>query len=165
LRFGAIQFQSELDLERTAMKCPACFNKLNSLQIGSLTVDVCQDGCGGIWFDAFELQRVDDPDEQLGNTLLEIKRDPQVIVDSTRKRECPRCENMKLRRHFFSGQRRVEVDECPNCAGYWLDYGELQQVRAEREQKAAQDGLRQLMVSPETIRYLYQMQSSRQNNG
>jgi Zn-finger nucleic acid-binding protein len=147
------------------MKCPACFNKLNSLQIGSLTVDVCQDGCGGIWFDAFELQRVDDPDDQLGNTLLEIKRDPQVTVDLTRKRECPRCENMKLKRHFFSAQRRVEVDECPNCAGYWLDYGELQQVRAEREQKEEQDGLRQAMVSSKTIRYLYQMRSSRQSNG
>jgi uncharacterized protein len=37
------------------MKCPACFNELTQLQVGSLVVDVCQGGCGGIWFDAFEL--------------------------------------------------------------------------------------------------------------
>jgi hypothetical protein len=41
----------------------------------------------------------------------------------------------------------------------------LQQVRAEREQKEEQDGLRQAMVSSKTIRYLYQMRSSRQSNG
>ena len=36
------------------MKCPACFNELTELQVGNLTVDACQGGCGGIWFDAFE---------------------------------------------------------------------------------------------------------------
>src|SRR5579859_2518572 len=107
------------------MRCPACFNPLRQVQVGEMMVDVCQDGCGGIWFDAFELQHVDQPTEALGETLLEIRRDPQLRVDPARKRDCPRCKDMKLRRHFFSARRRVEVDECPNCGGYWLDAGEL----------------------------------------
>src|SRR6476646_3065164 len=98
------------------MKCPACFNQLTSLQVGSLTVDACQGGCGGIWFDAFELQRVDEQQEEAGERLLEIRRDERIRVDPTRKRDCPRDGN-KLRRHFFSAKRRVEVDECPNCGG------------------------------------------------
>ena len=48
------------------MKCPACFNQLTEMQVGSLVVDVCDGGCGGIWFDAFELQQVDEEDEAAG---------------------------------------------------------------------------------------------------
>ena len=94
-------------------------------------MDVCQGGCGGIWFDAFELQQADDPTEDVGERLLEISRDKRIRVDPTRKRDCPRDGN-KLQRHYFSAKRRVEVDECPNCGGYWLDAGELALIRAER---------------------------------
>src|SRR5213079_219364 len=98
------------------MKCPACFNELSKMQVGNVEVDVCHGGCGGVWFDAFELQRVDEETEA-GEPLLHIPRDPKVVVDSARKRECPVCSGMKLMRRFFSPKRQVEIDECPNCAG------------------------------------------------
>src|SRR6266480_458012 len=118
------------------MKCPACFNELTQTQVGSLVVDVCDGGCGGVWFDAFELQRVDEEQETAGERLLEIRRDQRIKVDPSRKRECPRCEGMKLKRHFSSATRNVEVDECPNCGGYWLDAGELAQIRLEKSENA-----------------------------
>jgi Zn-finger nucleic acid-binding protein len=141
------------------MKCPACFNELSQVQVGSLTVDVCQGGCGGIWFDAFELQRVDEEEETAGEQLLQIDRDPQVKVDSTRKRECPKCPGVKLQRHYFSAQRRVEVDECPNCAGYWLDAGELAQIRAEKAHSAQEQQSNRTQLTPEVIRYLYRLKT------
>lgn len=138
------------------MKCPACFNELSQMQVGSLVVDVCQDGCAGIWFDAFELQHVDEETEP-GEPLLHICRDPQVVVDSSRKRECPRCPGIKLHRHFFSAKRRIQVDQCPNCAGYWLDAGELAQIRAERSETSS--GVKEpANISSDFIRYLYRMQ-------
>ncbi len=138
------------------MKCPACFNQLTQMQVGDLIVDACQGGCGGIWFDAFELQAVDEETEP-GGPLLEIRRDPGVVVDSARKRECPRCEGIKLHRHFFSAKRRVQVDECPNCAGYWLDAGELALIRAERTQTAVVAAATH-SISGDFIRYLYRLQ-------
>ena len=36
-------------------------------------------------------------------------------------------------RHFSSVKRRVTVDECPSCGGYWLDVGELAAIRTEFE--------------------------------
>ena len=42
------------------MKCPACDRELTETQVGAVAVDICQGGCGGVWFDAFELQRVDE---------------------------------------------------------------------------------------------------------
>src|SRR5579859_2381407 len=100
------------------MKCPACANPLREIQIGRLFVDVCQGGCGGIWFDAFELQQVDEANEAAGEPLLHIQRDERIQVDTTRKRECPRCANIKLTRHLFGPASKVVVDECPNCGGY-----------------------------------------------
>ncbi len=141
------------------MKCPACFNALTQTQVGSLVVDACQDGCGGIWFDAFELQRADEESEVAGEPLLLVRRDPQVMVDPSRKRECPRCNGIKLQRHFFSARRRVEVDECPNCGGYWLDAGELAQIRAERAEASRADEAKLPGLSSEMIRYLYRLRT------
>src|SRR5882672_6010489 len=145
------------------MKCPACFNKLTEIQVGAVRVDVCQGGCGGIWFDAFELQQVDESAEAAGELLLEIQHDETVVLDTSRKRECPRCENIKLKRHFFSAKRRVEVDECPNCGGYWLDAGELAAVRAEKQETATAVPIGRATVSAETIRNLYRLKIQNQD--
>jgi hypothetical protein len=138
------------------MNCPACDHALTEVQVGGLRVDLCHGGCGGIWFDAFELQRVDEPGEDAGERLLDLARDPSLQVDFSRKRGCPRCAGVKLKRHFFSARRRVEVDHCPNCGGYWLDHGELEKIREERA-----GGLptrkTQPRITSEMIRYLYRL--------
>jgi hypothetical protein len=145
------------------MKCPACFNELTPLQIGSVTVDACNGGCAGIWFDAFELQRVDEQEEAAGEWLLHIEQDKSIQVDANRKRECPRCEGVKLKRHFFSRKRQVQVDECPGCGGYWLDAGELEQIRDETEETKFVEKVRQSTVTTAVVRYLYQLrQESRE---
>jgi Zn-finger nucleic acid-binding protein len=124
-----------------------------------MKVDVCAGGCGGIWFDAFELQRVDDQNEAAGDPLLHIQRDKQLHVDTARRRDCPRCADIKLMRHLFSPKSRVEVDECPNCGGYWLDDGELAKIRAERSPAASPGKAVDNSLSTEFIRYLYQVRT------
>jgi hypothetical protein len=49
-----------------------------------------------------------------------------------------------MMRHFHSVKRGVVVDECPRCAGFWLDAGELPGIRSEfsteeERKKAAQE--------------------------
>jgi Zn-finger nucleic acid-binding protein len=97
-----------------------------------VTVDVCLGGCGGIWFDNFELQKLDDPQELAGQMLVNVKRREDLQIDYSRRRSCPHC-HVVMMRHFFSQLRRVEVDECPSCGGYWLDAGELALIREERQ--------------------------------
>ncbi len=144
------------------MICPACFNGLTETQVGSVTVDVCRGGCGGIWFDAFELQRVDEPQEASGEPLLQVERDPNIQVDFVRKRDCPRCAGVKLKRRFFSARRQVEVDECPGCGGYWLDAGELDKIRQEKGAGAEAEKARRPYLTADVIRYLYQMKMESQ---
>ncbi|MGD0714088.1 MAG: zf-TFIIB domain-containing protein [Gaiellaceae bacterium] len=120
------------------MDCPACGRALSSRSAGDLTVDVCDGGCGGIWFDHFELRKVDEPSEALGDQLLDIPRDPVVVVDPSKRYVCPRCtDGVVMMRHFWSVKREVTIDECPECGGVFLDGGELARIRSEFSSEAA----------------------------
>jgi Zn-finger nucleic acid-binding protein len=132
---------------------------LTETRVGTVAVDICQGGCGGIWFDAFELKKVDEQHEVAGEHLVQIKRGPVRQADASRKRACPRCDGVKLKRHLFNPKSTVEVDHCPNCAGYWLDAGELERIRLEH--KPAGVGAKpepQGQVTTDVIRYIYRMQ-------
>jgi len=111
------------------MKCPVCGHELTQKGSGNITVDACEGGCGGIWFDRFELPKVDEKEETAGGVLLNIEKSPEIEVDPDRKRRCPRCVNIVMMRHFYSIKKQVLVDECPKCAGIWLDAGELAAIR------------------------------------
>ncbi len=52
------------------MRCPACRRGLSETVVAQVRVDVCRGGCGDIWFDHLELQRLDDPAEKPGEALL-----------------------------------------------------------------------------------------------
>ena len=118
------------------MKCAACGKELENVEVGDIVVDVCRNGCGGMWFDNFELEKVDEKKEAAGEILLTIERDPEVRVDHTQKRKCPKCDDQTMMRHFMSVKREVELDECPSCGGFWLDYGELGKIREQFETEA-----------------------------
>ncbi|MBF0451635.1 MAG: zf-TFIIB domain-containing protein [Candidatus Magnetomorum sp.] len=95
-----------------------------------MIVDVCKYGCGGIWLDRSEYKKVDQQSETAGQALLHIERNPDLSIDSSKRRRCPRCETIVMARRFSSFKRQVEIDTCPYCGGYWLDGGELERIRS-----------------------------------
>lgn len=114
------------------MTCPACGHPLSPRTAGDVTVDVCDGGCGGIWFDRFELRKLDEQTESAGEALLDVRRDPAVSVDPNKRYVCPKdSDHPVMMRHFWSVKRAVTVDECPECSGAFLDVGELARIRAE----------------------------------
>ncbi len=125
------------------MICPACGNSLTEMKAGNVTVDVCSGGCAGIWFDNFELEKMDEPQESAGEALLDVPRAKGVRVDHDQKRSCPKCADVVMSRHFMSAKMEVAVDECPGCGGHWVDFGELTLIRrqyaSEADRKAAAD--------------------------
>jgi uncharacterized protein len=122
------------------MDCPACTRTLASLALGELTVDACEGGCGGIWFDHYELRRVDEPADTFADELLNVARDPAAVVDPNKRYVCPSCtDGVVMMRHFWSVKRAVTIDECPECGGIFLDYGELERIRAEFPSHAAKE--------------------------
>jgi len=110
------------------MKCPACKSPLREKGAGGLTLDFCYGGCGGIWFDATELERVN---ARAATTLHTIWQVPVGNVKLTEPRLCPRCPEQVLERKWFSELKQVEIDECAKCGGIWLDAGEFTRVYEE----------------------------------
>ena len=110
------------------MICPACKNPLREKGAGGLTLDICYGGCGGIWFDAKELERIS---ANAANSLHSIWSVPVNSVKLTEPRKCPRCPDTVLDRKWFSDSKKVEIDQCPKCGGVWLDAGEFSQIYSE----------------------------------
>ena len=74
------------------MNCPACDRELQGKTVGDINVDVCDGGCGGIWFDVLELKKLDEKHETAGKELLGLTKAPDVQIDHEGKRECPKCK-------------------------------------------------------------------------
>ncbi|MFO1501684.1 MAG: zf-TFIIB domain-containing protein [Verrucomicrobiota bacterium] len=114
------------------MNCPVCASLLSPVRAGSVTVDVCLGGCGGIWFDNFELQKLDDPRELEGELLIDMSAESDPSGRQPQRRSCPRCADKKnrLRAPFYS-QGAASSRWSPRCGGFWLDAGELALIREE----------------------------------
>lgn len=124
------------------MICPTCNSRLSEVSIEGITLDVCKEGCGGIWFDRFELHKMDEPHEFTDENLVDLlSTESKVNSDQTKRHNCPKCKDVVMMRNFFSAMKEIEVDHCPKCAGYWLDEGELfhirKQFKTEEERKQA----------------------------
>jgi Zn-finger nucleic acid-binding protein len=110
------------------MRCPVCKEELKRVSVGVIEIDFCQSGCKGVWFDHKELESLDEPQEGSGDILLEILGATRDAEAQRRVVDCPKCD-VRMRRHAFSYNTPIIVDECPQCHGVWLDGGELGIIR------------------------------------
>ncbi len=118
------------------MDCPACNIKLVEVSVDGIKLDLCKNGCGGIWFDRFQLEKLDDPQEFSDNLLREkLAVKASVEHDQSKKRKCPRCKDVVMMKNYFSVKKEVKVDHCPKCAGHWLDEGKLFKIREQFKSK------------------------------
>ena len=141
------------------MNCPACSRALTQLTVEDVEVDACHNGCGGLWFDNFEMAKFDEPHESSAWEQVLVSVDLLAPADYEAKRICPKC-SVPMLRHFFSQQRRTHVDSCPQCGGNWLDTGELAQVRAEFQQKAKRAAAKNQPVLNKYLRWFVEGDSA-----
>jgi len=93
-----------------------------------IEVDVCANGCKGIWFDHGELRELDEQNEGLGVALEAALRSPRRNDAERGRITCPRC-NIPMHTHRYDRAQAVNVDECYGCGGFFLDSGELTGIR------------------------------------
>ena len=110
------------------MDCPACGRSMVEEDFGGVLVDVCKNGCKGIWFDWGELKELDESNEGVGKALEEALKSPRVKDAERGPLKCPKC-GMVMQVHKYSKAKEVNVDECYGCGGFFLDSGELSEIR------------------------------------
>lgn len=138
------------------MNCLRCKTQMIVLENRSVKIDVCFKGCGGIWFDWIELKKIDESHEADSEFIKKLSECSTKKIDLSEKLHCPKCPKQPLIRRFSSLKRKAEIDECPNCGGFWLDAGELISIHSEYQteedkQKATQKYIADLFVTSSVI--------------
>ena len=111
------------------IECPACGKEMKKIYIedASACVDICTQGCGGIYFDNREFEKFDEPNESVDAILAELEGKEFEFVDEREVRICPVCNIPMVK--MGSGRTGVQIDVCNNCGAKFLDNGELQKIR------------------------------------
>ena len=109
------------------MNCPTCRDaSLQSLQLKDTytEIDRCT-LCGGLWFDRKELE-----------DIMDVAAKDLIVPSDAVKTDlaCPRDGNTLYA--YTYPQTSVTVDMCRECAGLWLDDGELQEIKRIRSERA-----------------------------
>lgn len=135
------------------MDCPRCKKPMVEVEEDGVKLDVCKSSCGGIWFDNYELKKLDESHEVSENFYNKIAPDDSVTsVNIDDRLNCPKCDGIVLMRNFFSVKKEVEVDHCGNCGGYWLDVHELtsihKQFKTEADRKKAAESALGAVIAP-----------------
>jgi len=114
------------------LRCPACYKVMKKVfsPTEGVNIDICLDGCGGIWFDSREINYFNEQCENIDEIIEAIDGKEFVQVDQTNSRSCPVC-GAKMAKTFSSVKKDIQLDECLGCGGKFLDNGELQAIREE----------------------------------
>jgi len=85
-----------------------------------------------VWFDEDELPKFDEPHEFKTHSILKLAQEKRAVkIDPEHVKKCPRCPDERLVKQFFDIENMLQIDQCWNCGGIWLDPGELNAVRAQ----------------------------------
>jgi Zn-finger nucleic acid-binding protein len=110
------------------IECPLCRTPMLEQPFGSTCVHFCSDGCGGLWFEADELKRLDFKTKGSGTGLkaaLTVSPKPAM---PERTLACPHCSD-ELSTRCYERAPEVEIDICNQCYGIFLDAGEFAALR------------------------------------
>jgi Zn-finger nucleic acid-binding protein len=92
------------------MRCPGCSAQLEGFRHCGVELDRCA-SCGGVWFDAGELEAYRLAQEKLPQPY-EFERS-----EEEEPLHCPRCDAGTL---AFGRARSVRLYRCSRCSGVWL---------------------------------------------
>src|SRR6266480_2257052 len=120
------------------MKCPVCGKEMVTENFG-VNVNVCENGCKGIWFDQGELAMLDEKNEGLGAALEAALHYPRHNDGQRGQIKCPKC-GIPMHTHKYKRDKEVSayVDKIiSSVPGYAEEMKKLdaEQKRLEAIQK------------------------------
>ena len=131
------------------MDCPKCMGvlEINDFPISPILrieVDTCP-LCKGFWFNGGELRKILKSkhgivDEADWSSL------PRTLELDSKAGNCPRCKIIMVRVPSLQ-DRRINLDYCANCDGFWVDGGEMEQLEKGGYVKRTIFGIHRFLVN------------------
>lgn len=137
--------------------CPACGKPMKKifLENQQFIIDVCIDGCGGIWLDNRELQKIDEETEPITELLEAYKSKVFQKTDNSAVRICPIC-GVKMVKNNVSAKQEIVIDECYNCGGKFFDYNELQHMRNQyKDEESRISDIKKISMDSEKMKAIF----------
>lgn len=116
------------DTQKTLI-CPACGSEMTKLFVANkgISIDICANGCGGIYFDNQEIQEFSNPDEDISEIKKLLEGKNFMPVDENQVRVCPSCKTPMAKTNALG----IQIDTCYKCGGIFLDNGEFELVKSK----------------------------------
>ena len=98
------------------INCPACgkeMHKVYMTESGS-SLDICLDGCGGIFFDGQELKHFDEQSENIEELKQVLDGKTFEKTDESQTRICPVCGNNMVKNNV-SIKKEITIDGSIVC--------------------------------------------------
>ena len=103
------------------MNCPKCSEGMQKVRHSAIEIDRCR-GCGGIWFDLLELEKLV---RQEGSARIDTGNpDTGEKFDKVGRIDCPVCHSPMIRM-VDANQPHIRYEACKICSGVFLDAGEF----------------------------------------
>ena len=118
---------------KNVITCPACNHLMQKIYVPSecIDIDLCSDGCGGIFFDKGEMFKINDDFKHIKDLKAYLDKEyiksDFIATNDKEPRYCPVCNILMNKSHVANGT--VIMDSCTNCGGVFLDRGELEKIR------------------------------------
>jgi uncharacterized protein len=114
------------------MNCPACRSSLQERHVSDVKIDVCEEGCAGIWFDGSQIKKMDEPQDPDAETILNLKPATDVTLQAE-PHNCPKCRTNTLTRieSAKSGKKKILLEDCSKCRGVFINASVLNVLRRE----------------------------------
>lgn len=122
--------------ETKVLICPECGGVLHEVYAAAnygrvLLLDQCR-GCGGVWFDRWELYFLTDKSiKDLEG--IDASSFAAPVAPHPAKGKCPKCEKELAIFTDNNLPKDALIERCPNCNGLWLNRGELGKYAAHRK--------------------------------
>jgi len=126
------------------MNCPVCGQEMIEQDCGEVKIDVCK-GCNGLWFDWSELSILEEENEKVSELLETVLNSPRTSDANRGPIKCPKC-GINMHMHRYRSSKKVCVDECYRCGGFFLDSGELKAIQDTHMSEQEQEEYAQRLV-------------------
>jgi Zn-finger nucleic acid-binding protein len=117
------------------LRCPRCDEPMavQAIRVGEApaAIDVCAMGCGGIWLDDADLRA----GVRVSDDLTGVSIKPTCTPDTAQPVPCPVCART-MQRYQWNYTSTVQLDQCPENHGTWIDHGEVQAMKAFMQSEA-----------------------------